>query len=102
MDFICNFPLFTIVLSLFSGVLCTMLKGRTAKYYTLIYEAVLIVMLAEVLRYTSANGDFTYVMGEFPAPWGNEIRAGVLEALMAMSFMVIMMSSILAGWKSWR
>ena len=99
MDFICNFPLFTIVLSLFSGVLCTMLKGRTAKYYTLIYEAVLIVMLAEVLRYTSANGDFTYVMGEFPAPWGNEIRAGVLEALMAMSFMVIMMSSILAGWK---
>ena len=52
MDFICNFPLFTIVLSLFSGVLCTMLKGRTAKYYTIIYEAVLIVMLAEVLRYT--------------------------------------------------
>ena len=36
MDFICNFPLFTIVLSLFSGVLCTMLKGRTAKYYTII------------------------------------------------------------------
>ena len=28
MDFIRNFPLFSIVLSLFSGVLCTMLKGR--------------------------------------------------------------------------
>ena len=99
MDFICNFPLFTIVLSLFSGVLCTMLKGRTAKYYTLLYEAALIAMLAAVLVYTSVNGDFTYVMGEFPAPWGNEIRAGVLEALMAMCFMIIMMCSILAGWK---
>ena len=53
MDFICNFPLFTIVLSLFSGVLCTMLKGRTAKYYTLLYEAALIAMLAAVLVYTS-------------------------------------------------
>ena len=31
MDIIRNFPLFTIVLSLFSGVLCTMLKGKKAK-----------------------------------------------------------------------
>lgn len=99
MDFICNFPLFTIVLSLFSGVLCTMLKGRTAKYYTLAYETILIGMLAMVLSYTSRNGAFTYVMGEFPAPWGNEIRAGVLESLMALAFTGILMSSIMAGWK---
>lgn len=99
MDFICNFPLFTIILSLFAGILCTMMTGRTARYYTLLHDIVLIVMLVYVLWYTSLNGEFTYVMGEFPAPWGNEIRAGVLESLMAISFIVILVCSVLAGWK---
>ena len=100
MDIIRNFPLFTIVLSLFSGVLCTMLKGKEAKIYTLIYEGILIVLTACVLFYTLKNGSaFTYTMGEFPAPWGNEIRAGVLEALTALFFLVILFCSVMAGWK---
>ena len=100
MVIVTSFPLFTILLSLFSGVLCLLLKGRTAKRYTFALELVLTGMAAAVLAYVVQTGrEFTYTMGEFPAPWGNEIRAGVLEALMAMSFMVIMMSSILAGWK---
>ena len=100
MDIIRNFPLFTIVLSLFSGVLCTMLKGKTAKRYTLIYECFLIILVAFVLWYTYRTGDsFTYTMGEFPAPWGNEIRAGVLEATLALSFLIIIFCSVLGGWK---
>ena len=100
MDIIRNFPLFTIVLSLFSGVLCTMLKGKTAKIYTLVYEGILVVLTACVLFYTMKNGSsFTYTMGEFPAPWGNEIRAGVLEALTALFFLVILFCSVMAGWK---
>ncbi|MDO5701960.1 MAG: proton-conducting transporter membrane subunit [Lachnospiraceae bacterium] len=98
MNFITNFPLFTIVLSLFSGVLCTMLSGKNARRYTVIYECVLIAMAASVLFYTARTGAaFTYVMGEFPAPWGNEIRAGVLESLMALVFMTVMMSSVAGG-----
>jgi multicomponent Na+:H+ antiporter subunit D len=38
-------------------------------------------------------------MGEFPAPWGNEIRAGVLEATLALSFLIIIFCSVLGGWK---
>ncbi len=99
-DIIRNFPLFTIVLSLFSGVLCTMLKGKTAKYYTLLYEILLIILTALVLRYTYITGEaFTYTMGEFPAPWGNEIRAGVLEATLALGFLIIIFCSVMAGWK---
>ena len=41
---------------------------------------------------------FTYPMGEFPAPWGNEIRAGALEALMALVFLVVLLCSVLGGW----
>ncbi|HAE44797.1 MAG TPA: sodium:proton antiporter [Lachnospiraceae bacterium] len=99
-DIIRNFPLFTIVLSLFSGVLCMMLKGKTAKYYTLIYECLLIVLVSCVLWYTVTTGEsFTYTMGEFPAPWGNEIRAGILEATLALGFLLIIFCSVMAGWK---
>ena len=87
MDFITNFPLFTIVHNLFSGVLCMMLSGKNARRYTIIYECLLIVMVSCVLWYTwTTNSAFTYVMGEFPAPWGNEIRAGVLEAAIALLY----------------
>lgn len=100
MNFICNFPLFTIVFSLFSGPLCMMLRGRAAKYYTIIYECVLIILCGTVLWYTISSGQsFTYSMGEFPAPWGNEIRAGVLEGLTAFLFMIVMLCSVLGGWR---
>ncbi len=99
MDFITNFPLFTIVISLFSGVLCLVLKGRTARWYTAILESVLIVMVAAVLFYTlETDSAFTYVMGEFPAPWGNEIRAGILESVIALLFVGIMWCSVLGGY----
>ena len=100
MDFIRNFPLFTIVLSLFSGVLCYILPAKAAKRYTICYECLLIIMTGSVLYYTIRTGQsFTYVMGEFPAPWGNEIRAGILEALMAVTFMIIMLCSLLGGYR---
>ncbi len=100
MNFICNFPLFTIVFSLFSGPLCMMLRGRAAKYYTIIYECVLIILCGTVLWYTISSGQpFTYSMGEFSAPWGNEIRAGVLEGLTAFLFMIVMLCSVLGGWR---
>ena len=97
MTFITNLPLFSIVLSLFSGVLCFLLGGRAARRYTIVYECVLLIMAVLVLRYTMVRGAFTYVMGEFPAPWGNEIRAGILEALMASVFLMIMICAVIAG-----
>ncbi|MBP3870195.1 MAG: hypothetical protein J6E46_04385 [Faecalicoccus sp.] len=98
MEIIRNFPLFTIVLSLFSGALCFLLDGQKARRYTLTYEVILIGLTACIFAYTLSSGtSFTYTMGEFPAPWGNEIRAGVLEGLFACVFMVIMFCSMLAG-----
>ncbi len=98
MEPVSSFPLFTIVFSLFSGVLCFLLRGRIAKHYTIVYELVLIGMVTAVLLYTVKNGmAFTYTMGEFSAPWGNEIRAGVLESVMALLFMVVMFCSVAAG-----
>ena len=99
MNFIWNLPLFTVVLSLFSGVVCMMLSPRAARNYTIAYESVLVVMTGCVLGYTLKTGtSYTYPMGEFPAPWGNEIRFGCLEALIALLFAVILLCSITAGY----
>ena len=98
MNIIWNFPLFTVVLSLFSGVLCMVLSSRAARNYTIAYEGLLIVMVSCVLGYTLRMGSaFTYPMGEFPAPWGNEIRAGALEASVALLFLIVLLCSVLGG-----
>jgi multicomponent Na+:H+ antiporter subunit D len=99
MNFIWNLPLFTVVLSLFSGPLCMMLKAKAARNYTIVYESALVAMNALILGYTLKTGaSFTYPMGEFPAPWGNEIRAGSLEALIALLFAVVLLCSVIAGY----
>ena len=100
MDLIRNLPLVTIVLSLFSGALCYVLKGKQARSYTICYEIFLLIVCSVILWYTVTMQEaFTYPMGEFPAPWGNEIRAGILEAMIAVTFMVIMIASVFAGYR---
>jgi multicomponent Na+:H+ antiporter subunit D len=45
----------------------------------------------------AAGESYTFMMGHFPAPWGNEIRAGVLEGLTALLFGVVMLLSVIGG-----
>ena len=98
MSFIWNFPCFSIVLCIFGGIISSVLKGRAAKYLNAVILLAVAVMSACVLGYTLQTGEsFTYVMGRFPAPWGNELRAGVLEGGMALFFSLIMILSLFAG-----
>lgn len=98
MDFIRNFPFFSIVLSLFSGPLSSILGRKWAKRVNLAVIALCGVLSGAVLWYVRRTGEaFVYTMGHFPAPWGNEIRAGILEALMAVFFCAIMLLCMLGG-----
>lgn len=55
-------------------------------------------MNTAVFAFVLKNGTYyVYKMGHFPAPWGNEIRVGVLEAVMAVFFCLIMLLSMLGG-----
>ena len=47
----------------------------------------------------SQNTYFVYAMGKFPSPWGNELRAGPLEAGLALVFCIVMACSLLGGLK---
>lgn len=100
MDFVQNFPAISILLCLFAGIISSGLKGRAARYINTILILVTAFLSACTLDYAASTGEaFVYVMGKFPAPWGNEIRAGVLEAFIALFFCVIMLLSMWGGRK---
>lgn len=98
MDFVQNFPFISIILSLFSGPLSSILNGKWAKRVNAALIVVIGAMSAAVLGHVLSTGqEFVYRMGHFPAPWGNEIRVGILEACMAVFFCVIMFLCMLGG-----
>ena len=98
MDFIQNFPFFSILLSLGSGVLTSIMSKRVARLWNTLILVVITVMSAVLFIYMlEMQKPYTFMMGHFPAPWGNEIRAGVLEAGMALFFCMIMLLSLIGG-----
>ena len=98
MAFVQNFPFMSIILSLFSGPLSSVLNGKWARRVNAAVIALVGLMSAAVLIFVLGTGqEYVYMMGHYPAPWGNEIRVGVLEAFMAVFFCVIMLLSMLGG-----
>lgn len=98
LEFVRNFPLFCIILTLFSGPCCMILKGRIAKCVNLgVITAVGVMSFLVLLEVIQSGGSYVYQMGHFPAPWGNEIRVGLLEAFMALFFCIVMLLSMVGG-----
>lgn len=100
MNFVWNFPAISILLCLFAGIISSGLKKRAARWVnTVLISTVGFLSLCTLLYVLSTGEAFVYVMGMFPAPWGNEIRAGVLEAFTALFFCIIMLLSLAGGRK---
>lgn len=98
MDFVRNFPCISIMLCLFAGIISSGLRGKAAMLVNTGLLVTNTILSACTLLYTLSTGaSFVYVMGRFPAPWGNEIRAGVLESLIALFFCIIMLLSLFGG-----
>lgn len=95
-----NLPFFCIMLSIFSAALCSVLPRKAARVWSAVVPgAVLlmnVVLTGKMINY--ADGYYTFMMGHFSAPWGNEIRVGLLESVTACMFFAIMLLSILGGW----
>ena len=98
MDFIRNFPFFSIILCMVSAVITSILPAKAARRWTSCLVVIVGILSAVTLWYVSGLGEsYVFYMGHFPAPWGNEIRIGVLEALTALVFCVVMFLSIQGG-----
>ncbi|MBR1659055.1 MAG: sodium:proton antiporter, partial [Oscillospiraceae bacterium] len=93
-----NFPFFVIMLYLTGGVVCSVLRARAAARYCLALNAVSAGMMAMTLAWTLRSGtSYVYLMGHFPAPWGNELRVGPLETLLALCFCGVMLLTLMGG-----
>ena len=98
MTLVQNFPFFCIILSMFTAIISFVFKGRGARNLHILMVVLVHVMSIMTLVYcVRADNSYTYMMGHYPAPWGNEIRIGQLEALMVVFFSGIMFFSVLGG-----
>ena len=98
MAFVQNLPFISILLSLFAGPISSVLNGKWAKRLNLAVITIIGLMSAAVLSFVLKTGEeYIFTMGHFPAPWGNEIRVGVLEAAMALFFCIIMFLCVIGG-----
>lgn len=92
-----NFPFFSIILMLSGGVVCSIFKGKNARNYLMFILGLVFIGSIFTLMYVLNNGAYNFMMGHFPAPWGNELRVGVLECIMALTFVGVMILSLLGG-----
>lgn len=100
MDFVRNFPLFSILLPMVSGPISSVMSGKKAKWLNYAVVAVSGLLSVATLVYVLNTGStYNYSMGAFPAPFGNEIRVGVLEALTATFFCFVMLLSLIGGYR---
>lgn len=101
LPFINNLPFFSIFLVMIVAFIMPLIKnGRIALSMSCISAGIVAVFSAVLLVGLVESGNsFTYTMGHFPAPWGNQLRAGVLEALMALFISVVMVLCLLGGFR---
>lgn len=94
-----NIPFFSIFFAMFCGIITPLIKnGRTARrlhgFMVLLVGILSVILLVNVCQ----NGEaYTFMMGHFPAPWGNELRIGPLEALLAVLVSVVMFLTVTGG-----
>lgn len=98
-NWIHNIPFFSIFLAMLCGILTALVKnGKVAyKIHTAMILIVGVMSAILLINVSAKNEIFTFMMGHFPAPWGNELRAGPLEALMATTFSVVMLLTVSGG-----
>lgn len=95
-----SIPFVCILLPLGSAAMTSVLKGRFARYWTFFVLTVVTALSGALMVIMASYGQsYTYMMGHYPAPWGNEIRAGQLEAITAHFFSMIMLLSLMGGLK---
>lgn len=98
MHFVQNFPFFCILLTLMGAVSSSVLSGKNARRVTLFLIGTVLAMNVSVMVYTLATGEsYVYLMGHFPAPWGNELRVGALETVAMTVFLLVILFSFLGG-----
>ncbi|MBR6753706.1 MAG: sodium:proton antiporter, partial [Clostridia bacterium] len=74
-----SIPFACILLPLGSAAVTSVMNKRWSRYWTMFVLSCLVTISAIfVFKMQAFSGSYTYMMGHYSAPWGNEIRAGML------------------------
>ena len=93
-----NLPLVLIVGSLMCAVICSVLRGRAARGLMTALAGVTLCAMGVLLYFTyDLQISYVYPMGEIGAPFGNELRIGVVESLTGLGFSLVIFLSVLGG-----
>ncbi len=93
-----NVPALSILFMMLTGIISVVPKNRNTAYRLTLLSLLVLFAVNLCLCVSLSDGrSFTYSMGNWGAPWGNELRAGPLEALMASVFAFTMLLSVLGG-----
>jgi multicomponent Na+:H+ antiporter subunit D len=100
MRWVYHVPAIMILFPMVVAVILPLLRNtRVTKAVTVLVQFSLSVLSLCLLKelWGAPVEYFNYSMGHFPAPWGNELRAGPLEAMLACAFTAVMMFSLTGG-----
>ena len=100
-----NIPFASIFLMMIAAIVTPLLPkhGRVPEKLSCVMIAIVGVLSAYLLYVLTRGGQslsFNFAMGHFPAPWGNELRAGPLEAVLSLVFSVAMLLSLTGNFAS--
>ena len=95
-----NLPLFMIVLPLMCAVISSILPGKSARGVMCGVAGFACLSMMTLLFFILQRGNsYIFVMGEVGAPFGNELRIGLVECIIGLLFILIIVFSILGGWR---
>ena len=93
-----NVPFVSILSCMVIAVISMIFRGRIAKYLSYLLSAALFAAsVALCLYFVRGNESFVFTMGHFADPWGNELRAGLMESIMASAMSLIILLSLVSG-----
>ena len=100
-----NVPFISIFILMITAIITPLLSLKRrlpekVSCYVIGFVAVLSAYLLYSLTSSGQSLAFNFPMGHFPAPWGNELRAGPLEAVLALFFCIAMLLSLTGNFAS--
>ena len=86
---------------MFAAILLSVVSRGRISYTVTIIVCAFISVLSAIFLYNIVIADtsFAYTIGKFPAPFGNGIKAGPLQGVLAVVFSAVMALSLLGGKK---
>lgn len=93
-----NVPFASILACMVISVISMVFRGRVAKVLSYLLSTVLLAAsIALSWYFLQGNDAFVFTMGHFGDPWGNELRAGLLESVMASAMCLIVLAALAGG-----